>query len=115
MKKILALMLAGILIFGLFGCGSDNAGQNNDSDQEPASGQVESQPETPKEITLEDVNKFLNESGDLGPGSTANSVSVIPFKHVDGGDIDSDFYAFVNFQYAESDYVKYQVSFISCT
>lgn len=115
MKKILTFMLAGVLTFSLFGCGSNDTGSGQAGDDNQAgSTEVEAQASA-GEISLEDVNKFLNESADLGPGSTANSVNVIPFKHIDGGNINSDFYAFVNFQYAESDYVKYQVSFVSCT
>lgn len=66
-------------------------------------------------ITLEDVNRFLNESAKLGEGSKANPVAVIPFNHIDGPQEEDLFYAFVPFQYEARNYVKYQVVYISCT
>ena len=49
-------------------------------------------------ITLEDVNRFLNESAKLGEGSKANPVAVIPINHIDGPKEEDLFYAFVPFQ-----------------
>ena len=66
-------------------------------------------------ITLEDVNRFLNESAKLGEGSKANPVAVIPINHIDGPKEEDLFYAFVPFQYEARNYVKYQVVYISCT
>lgn len=66
-------------------------------------------------ITLEDVNTFLNESAKLGEGSKANPVAIIPINHIDGPQDEDLFYGFVSFKYEARNYIKYQVSFISCT
>lgn len=67
------------------------------------------------ELTLGDVNNFLNTSAKLGEGSKANQVAVIPFAHIDGPKAEDLFYAFVPFKYVARNYIKYQVTFISCT
>lgn len=66
-------------------------------------------------ITLESINKYLNESADMGQGSVANVVAVIPIKHINGPREEHDFYAFVNFKYKARNFVKYQVTYLSCT
>lgn len=96
MKKVFRLFLALVMVFGLF----------------------TSIPKTvvaEGEIDLEKINKFLNESAALGEGSKANPVAIIPINHIDGPGNEDQFYAFVNFKYAARDYVKYQVTYISCT
>lgn len=65
--------------------------------------------------TLPEVNDFLNNSAKLGPNSKANPVAVIPFHHIDGPQEEDLFYAFVNFKYQARGYIKYQVSYVSCT
>ncbi|MBR0253123.1 MAG: FMN-binding protein, partial [Synergistaceae bacterium] len=67
------------------------------------------------EMSLSDVNNFLNTSAKLGEGSKANAVAVIPFSHIDGPKEEDLFYAFVPFKYVSRNYVKYQIAFISCT
>ena len=67
------------------------------------------------ELSLGDVNSFLNTTAKLGEGSKANQVAVIPFSHIDGPKEEDLFYAFVPFKYVARSYVKYQVTFISCT
>ncbi len=67
------------------------------------------------QVTLEDVNRFLNESAKLGAGSKANPVAVIEVDHIDGPKEEDLFYAFVTFKYEARNYIKYQVSYISCT
>ena len=67
------------------------------------------------DITLEQVNAFLNESAGLGPNGIGNVVAVIPHAHIDGPKNETPFYAFVNWKYRARDYVKYQVSYLSCT
>ena len=67
------------------------------------------------EISLGDVNDFLNGTAKLGEGSKANQVAVIPFNHIDGPKDEDLFYAFVPFKYVARSYIKYQVTFISCT
>ena len=67
------------------------------------------------ELSIGDVNEFLNGSAKLGEGSKANAVAVIPFNHIDGPKEEDLFYAFVPFKYVARSYIKYQVTFISCT
>jgi len=116
MKKILALVMVGVLSMGLFGCNSNEIPKKAD----PANSleevkEVGEKGEIATDINLESINKFLNESADLGPGSIANPVAIIPYKHIDGPKNNSDFYAFVNFQYQARDFIKYQISYVSCT
>ena len=47
------------------------------------------------ELSLSDVNNFLNTSAKLGEGSKANPVAIIPFNHIDGPKEEDLFYAFV--------------------
>lgn len=101
MKKLLTLAVSSMMAFSLFGC---SPASSTETDAGEAS-----------DVTLEQVNKFLNTSADLGPGTTVNPVSVIPMKHIDGPKNNIDVYAFVNFEYEGRDFVKYQVSYISCT
>ena len=67
------------------------------------------------DLTLDQINAFLNESGDMGPGSIANAVAVIPINHIDGPKNESSFYAFVNFKYTARNFIKYQITYLSCT
>ena len=67
------------------------------------------------ELSLGDVNEYLNTSAKLGEGSKANQVAVIPFDHIDGPKEEDLFYAFVPFKYVARSYIKYQCTFISCT
>ena len=67
------------------------------------------------ELSIGEVNNFLNSSAKLGDGSKANQVAVIPFSHIDGPKEEDLFYAFVPFKYVARNYIKYQVTFISCT
>ena len=66
-------------------------------------------------ITLDEVNDFLNNSAGLGEGSKANPVAIIPIHHIDGPQEEDLFYGFVSFKYQARGYMKYQVTFISCT
>lgn len=66
-------------------------------------------------LTLEKINEFLNSSADLGEGSKANAVAIIPINHINGPREEDTFYAFVTFKYLARSYIKYQVNFISCT
>ena len=67
------------------------------------------------ELSLEEINKFLNESADMGPGTVANQVAIIPIDHINGPREEHQFYAFVNFKYVARDFIKYQVTYLSCT
>lgn len=115
MKKVLMLMLIGILSLSLIACSGPEADDNKGDSSNLSETVVNPEDKGNSEITLEDVNEFLNTSADIGPGSVANPVEVIPFSHIDGPKNNSDLYAFVNFQYEGRDFVKYQVSYVSCT
>lgn len=65
-------------------------------------------------MTLDDLNAMLNDSTNMHMHK-ANQVTVIQFNHVNGYDNEWKFYALINFEYAESSYVKYQVTYLSCT
>ena len=67
------------------------------------------------ELSLSDVNNFLNTSAKIGEGTKANQVAVIPFNHIDGPKEEDLFYAFVPFKYVARNYVKYQITFLACT
>ena len=67
------------------------------------------------ELSLSDVNHFLNTSTKIGEGTKANQVAVIPFNHIDGPKEEDLFYAFVPFKYVARNYVKYQITFLACT
>lgn len=111
MKKVLSLIITGMLVFSLVGCSGT---QTDDAEVEETGGE-EVVSESGKEVSLEDVNEFLNTSADLGSSAVGNHVEVIPYKHIDGGKTESDLYAFVSFQYEGRDFIKYQVSYVSCT
>lgn len=66
-------------------------------------------------LTLEKINEFLNTSAALGEGTKANSVAIIPINHIDGPREEDTFYAFVPFKYVARNYIKYQVTYLSCT
>jgi len=67
-----------------------------------------------KETSLDDVNAFLNDSNTMNM-NLANTVAIIPFNHINGPRNEWKFYALVNFQYKTRFYVKYQVTYLSCT
>ena len=66
-------------------------------------------------LTLESLNEFLNSSADMGAGTVANAVTLIPVKHINGPKEEHNFYAFVNFKYKARNFIKYQVTYLSCT
>lgn len=101
MKKFTKLIVVLVLMLSIFGC--TPAANNDDDDNQD------------KELTLEVINEFLNNSADMGPGSIANTVAIIPIAHIDGPRNESKFFAFVNFKYKARDYIKYQITYLSCT
>jgi uncharacterized protein with FMN-binding domain len=66
-------------------------------------------------LSLDSINEFLNTSADLGEGTVANAVAIIPINHVNGPREERDFYAFVNYKYSARKYIKYQITYLSCT
>lgn len=64
---------------------------------------------------LDTINEWLNTSADLGEGTMGNAVAVIPMNHINGPREETLFYAFVNFKYKARNYIKYQVTYLSCT
>ncbi len=102
MKKLFKTVISVVLLFSLLGCTQTPADNNNNTGD-------------PVVINLELINDFLNTSGDLGPGTIGNEVAVVPIAHIDGPRNESSFYAFVNFKYKARDYIKYQITYLSCT
>ena len=66
-------------------------------------------------LDLDAINEFLNTSADMGEGSIANAVAIIPINHINGPRDEHNFYAFVNFKYKARNYIKYQITYLSCT
>ena len=64
---------------------------------------------------LDGINEFLNTSADMGEGTVANAVAIIPIDHINGPREEHSFYAFVNFKYTARKYIKYQITYLSCT
>lgn len=104
-SKVLALSLAAM--FTLSGCASKEAPSSSGSKADKTSSSTD--------ISIEQVNDFLNNTAGLGADGIGNVVSVIPHAHIDGPKNETDFYAFVNWKYRARDYIKYQVSYLSCT
>lgn len=67
------------------------------------------------DMSVDSINEFLNSSVDMGPGSYSNAIAIIPINHVNGPRDEHDFYAFVNFKYVARNYIKYQITYLSCT
>lgn len=110
MKRISKVLLALLMVVGMTACSSNS----NESDT-PTSGTNNEACSTTGEINLDAINEYLNTSADMGEGSTANAVAVIPINHVNGPRDETNFYAFVNFKYAARNYIKYQITYLSCT
>ena len=66
-------------------------------------------------LDLDGINEFLNTSADMGEGTVANAVAIIPINHINGPREEHSFYAFVNFKYTARKYIKYQITYLSCT
>lgn len=111
MKKITKILLALLMVLSMTACSSgsteDEAGTTNDATNDACS--------TTGELNLDVINEWLNTSADMGEGSTANEIAMIPINHVNGPRDETNFYAFVNFKYAARNYIKYQITYLSCT
>jgi len=107
MKKIWKIFTALCMVITVAftgACNKDNNTDNDNDTQETICG----------DMTLEDLNNMLNDSENMNM-DFANAVAVIPFDHINGPRDEWDFYAIINFQYPETRYVKYQVTYLSCT
>lgn len=112
-SSLIRVALAGVLLFGITGCANE---KKPDAGDPNAGGSKTSEPcEVGGEVNLDVINEYLNNSADLGEGSIGNVVAVIPINHVDGPRNETDFYAFVNFKYKARNYIKYQITYLSCT
>lgn len=100
-KKILSLLI--ILLVLLTACSS------KPEQKEPEQTGEEVQ------LTVGQVNQWLNSSADVGPGTKANQIAIVPINHIDGPREENTFYAFVNFKYKARNFIKYQISYVSCT
>lgn len=110
MKKILFFLLLSLVLSSLYACAAEQ--------EEPTGEPVENTPVVcgdGTELSLEQINEFLNSSADLGPGTIANTVAIVPIDHIDGPRNESSFYAFVHYKYTARDYIKYQITYLSCT
>ena len=110
MKKLLFFLLLSLVLSSLYACAADQAEPTGDP---VANTPVECSDGT--ELSLEQINEFLNSSADMGEGSIANKIAVVPIDHIDGPRNESRFYAFVNYKYKARDYIKYQITYLSCT
>jgi hypothetical protein len=109
MKKLISLLLVLLVISSLSACTSSPAEEpvvDEGSQVECSDGST---------LTLEQINEFLNTSADMGEGTIANKIAVVPIDHIDGPRNESKFYAFVNYKYKARDYIKYQITYLSCT
>ena len=110
MKKILFFLLLSLVLSSLYACAAEQA--------EPTGEPAENTPVVcgdGTELSLEQINEFLNSSADLGPETIANTVAIVPIDHIDGPRKESSFYAFVHYIYKARDYIKYQITYLSCT
>lgn len=109
MKKLSKILLALLVALSLTACSSSastNEGAATGSNDACAAN---------GELSLDVINEWLNTSADMGEGSTANEVAIIPINHVNGPRDETNFYAFVNFKYKARNYIKYEVTYLSCT
>lgn len=118
MRKVWAILLSSLMVLTLTACSSNGNGTTANPTAATTEG-TDAGASTPctaeGEITLDSINEYLNTSADMGEGSTANVVAVIPISHINGPREETDFYAFVNFKYKARNYIKYQITYLSCT
>ena len=107
------LMSSALALAMLAGC-SSNTPATTDSTASAAPSATEGCSAT-GELNLDAINEYLNTSADLGEGTIGNVVALIPIDHINGPREESDFYAFVNFKYEARNYIKYQITYLSCT
>lgn len=111
MKKVWTVLLSAMMVLTLSACGNNGGAAGTPNPEGGTSTPCTAQ----GEITLDSINEYLNTSGDMGEGSMANVVAVVPISHINGPREESNFYAFVNFKYKARNYIKYQITYLSCT
>ena len=109
LKKLLALLLVLLVITSCAQQPTEKEVENENDTQETITD------ENGVELTIQQVNQWLNTSADIGPGTKANAIAVVPINHIDGPREENTFYAFVNFKYKARNFIKYQISYVSCT
>ncbi len=93
MKKIVLMIVSLVLVFGLTACDDVVC------------------------IGPECLGEVGEGGGDCTPSGSDGIVvdNALPFKHLNGHGVESDRLAFILYEYEVRDYVKYQVTYISCT
>ena len=81
-KKLLALLLVLVVITSCAQTGVDDPEVGEEQDTQ------EQSPDTSTdgdgvELTIQQVNQWLNTSADIGPGTKANAIAVVPINHVE--------------------------------
>lgn len=110
LKKLLSLFLVLII---LASC-SAPVTEKETEETDPVVTESENNEEA-VDLTVGQVNEWLNNSADIGPGTKANQIAIVPIDHIDGPREENTFYAFVNFKYKARNFIKYQISYVSCT
>ncbi|MDD4123675.1 MAG: hypothetical protein WC123_07675 [Bacilli bacterium] len=114
-KKTASATIALLFAFLVTACGgTSTTTSSSSSTSQPTSGNISSGVCDASNLTLEEINAYLNDPTVTGM-LNGNEISIIPFKHINGHGDEWDFFAFVAFQYQELLYVKYQVTYLSCT
>lgn len=115
-RNLFKILLALLVTASLFACSANTEAVDSQSGtSEPETNDQSQGCTADGEISLDVINDYLNNSADLGEGSTGNVVAVIPINHVNGPREETNFYAFVNFKYKARNYIKYQITYLSCT
>ncbi len=104
MKKLIKLMFVALMLLTAAGCTIQIGNVSEDSSEDEACAVID----------IDAVNEVLN-SGALSTSGRGNTVAVIPITHINGPKDIDQFYAFIDFKYASKRYIKYQVTYLSCT
>ena len=116
MKKLLAFLVA---VLGLTSCGVNGSGTVNPgttSTPGNTSSNTTSNSACGAAIDLDAINEyFLTDPMWKDMNSNGNKMTLIPFTHINGPKAEWNFFAFVNFEYNERFFYKYQVTYLSCT
>jgi len=104
MKRIITLLLVLVTVICVSGC-TIQVGNVSDSEVSKDACSV---------LDVNSVNEYIN-SGALSTSGRANPVAIVPITHINGPKDIDQFYMFVNFKYSSKRYIKYQVTYLSCT